>query len=760
MGILAANILILGLLALPSDQTSLPWSLDVHFSRYGQTLSSDEPAFDREGDGKDELVADNLEDSHLIYDQKGAVLAQIPALWAKMRSFVGAHDLNGDGKKDPVFIYVSATGTTFVEARDPYREILRFVLFPLPGIEVSEGWAPGIYNAVFLDVNEDGKKDLIQPISAGYELRPRGLFAMDLETGNLLWKYVTGPGPWKVILSDLTSDGSEEIILLAWAPCNGAEAGGFDDCSSRIFVLSKKGELLYEMEIGEEATLPEVVCSDVDLDGRIEIVVSARGGLAGHAAPNSIFIIDGATGHIEYLTKIETKFYGLEVFDLNRDGKPDILVGAEDGRLRMFDASLTARLTRSFGDSLIELLDILDLDGNGTPEVLLRSGQNDLLILNEQFETIASQPIGPSFGFYPVKNGRKYRLAVSVANMFTIYDIRKPLPIAGSPIVSTVLAVSVFLMVLFLWFLFLRSAILSRFSSSAPFPLLSLGRRGRVTVANEKARLLVGDRDPSSLEMSSKEFPFSAHSFTILGRKYFMLEDIRTRDKGERAVAWAGMAQRLAHAFKNPLSVLILTVQRLGSRLEGEELQSYVTALTEVHQKLRQRIDGFMRFLSLTGPELVPTDLGKLLSDLKARYQPGLPEGVSLALDIGPDMSLVPADQAQLRDALTNIVDNALAAVGSQGNVTIRAVREERIAEGGSGEPMEVVEIEIADDGPGISNEDQERLFTPYFTRKPSGTGLGLVITKKVIEDHGGTIRIESTEGIGTRVIVDLPVSQ
>jgi len=144
-----------------------------------------------------------------------------------------------------------------------------------------------------------------------------------------------------------------------------------------------------------------------------------------------------------------------------------------------------------------------------------------------------------------------------------------------------------------------------------------------------------------------------------------------------------------------------------------------------------------------------------LLARLKEKLSHNLPPEVKIELILTGQPPLIQADENQLEVAFSNLLDNALAAVGSKGQVTIRVSCDESIRDG-----ERACEIEFADNGPGIPCESQSKIFTPYFTTKPSGSGLGLVIAKKVIEDHGGTIKIESKEGIGTRVVVRIPVRE
>jgi two-component system sensor histidine kinase PilS (NtrC family) len=108
-----------------------------------------------------------------------------------------------------------------------------------------------------------------------------------------------------------------------------------------------------------------------------------------------------------------------------------------------------------------------------------------------------------------------------------------------------------------------------------------------------------------------------------------------------------------------------------------------------------------------------------------------------------------PADAGQVRQALVNLIRNGLDATAGGGRVLVGAATQERRAV-----------ITVADDGPGLSQEQRARLFTPGFTTKPEGSGLGLTIVERIVNDHGGTIDVRSAPGQGTTFTIRLPLQR
>jgi signal transduction histidine kinase len=129
-------------------------------------------------------------------------------------------------------------------------------------------------------------------------------------------------------------------------------------------------------------------------------------------------------------------------------------------------------------------------------------------------------------------------------------------------------------------------------------------------------------------------------------------------------------------------------------------------------------------------------------------YQPALPPGVRLSVEVLDGVPAVMADRRLLERAVVNLLENALQAVGEDGSIRVRL----RSAEDGRR-----AEIEIEDSGTGIDPAVKDRLFEPFFSTKTSGSGLGLALVKRIAEDHGGGVSLETAPGQGTRAILWLP---
>jgi signal transduction histidine kinase len=224
--------------------------------------------------------------------------------------------------------------------------------------------------------------------------------------------------------------------------------------------------------------------------------------------------------------------------------------------------------------------------------------------------------------------------------------------------------------------------------------------------------------------------------------------------QSERVAAWRELARRLAHELKNPLFPLQLTVENLvrARALSAEEFDEVfresTTTLGMEIANLKAIIGRFSDFSKMPKPELERIDAKDVVERVRSLYEGAASREaeIEFATEIAGEPMAMMVDPELLHRALSNLVLNAMDAMPNGGKLTISArLRGPNI------------EIKVADMGEGLTQEECERLFTPYYTTKLHGTGLGLAIVQSVVADHGGTIAVESGEGGGATFIITLP---
>ncbi|MCL1925981.1 MAG: ATP-binding protein [Syntrophorhabdaceae bacterium] len=221
-------------------------------------------------------------------------------------------------------------------------------------------------------------------------------------------------------------------------------------------------------------------------------------------------------------------------------------------------------------------------------------------------------------------------------------------------------------------------------------------------------------------------------------------DDLTQTMRLQRVLAWREVARRIAHDIKNPLTPIQLSAERLQRRYAGahesdpvfKELNQAI--LAEV-AALKRLVDEFTLFARMPSPLLAEGDLAEAVHQFVEMYRTSNP-------DIQWEFSSqkLPSawfDADQIRRALTNLFENAIAVLDGKGRIDVACAYD--VAQG-------KICISVADDGPGISEEDKERIFEPYFSRREGGTGLGLAIVSAIATDHGGAVRVRGNEPRGS----------
>ena len=240
-------------------------------------------------------------------------------------------------------------------------------------------------------------------------------------------------------------------------------------------------------------------------------------------------------------------------------------------------------------------------------------------------------------------------------------------------------------------------------------------------------------------------------------------DDVTELVSAQRMAAWGDVARRVAHEIKNPLTPIQLSAERVRRKFgklaqteaDREALAQYTDVIIRQTGDLRRIVDEFSRFARMPEPDRHETDLAKLLRDAVLIQQDALGEALIADLPDRPVMAAI--DAGMIHQALTNLLKNAGESVTEQGEKAepgwTPLVQVEMTAQ-----PDRAV-IRITDNGLGLP-PDRARLFEPYVTMKSGGTGLGLPIVKKIIEEHGGTLTLTDTLPRGATAEIRLPLDR
>jgi len=219
----------------------------------------------------------------------------------------------------------------------------------------------------------------------------------------------------------------------------------------------------------------------------------------------------------------------------------------------------------------------------------------------------------------------------------------------------------------------------------------------------------------------------------------------------QRALAWQEVAKRIAHEIKNPLTPIRLSAERLLKKWNDKSpdfediLNRSTRTIVQEVNSLRSLVDEFSRFGKMPKISLEPTDIRSIIEEVVELYS-NL-KAVEIIPSLDSEIPEIDIDKKQIKMALINLIDNAVQAKTEKIwlNVLYNRI-------------MDLIRIEVIDDGAGINEADKDKLFFPYFSTKKEGTGLGLAIVNSIISKHRGYIRVQDNKPKGTQFIIELPL--
>jgi PAS domain S-box-containing protein len=237
-----------------------------------------------------------------------------------------------------------------------------------------------------------------------------------------------------------------------------------------------------------------------------------------------------------------------------------------------------------------------------------------------------------------------------------------------------------------------------------------------------------------------------------------VLEDTSELLRAQKAAAWHEVARRVAHEIKNPLTPIALSAERIIRQLDRLALPPDNTrvigecaaTISKSVESVKTLVDEFWQYARFPAAHPSRCDLNEVVETALAVFA-GRLDGIEIRTQLAPGLPPVNVDPEQFKRVVVNLVDNAAEAMQDS------LVKKLFVAtQAGAADTVELV---ITDTGCGVTPEDREKLFLPYFSTKGRGTGLGLAIVNHILTDHNSTIRVEDNQPAGARFIVEVPVA-
>jgi two-component system nitrogen regulation sensor histidine kinase GlnL len=258
--------------------------------------------------------------------------------------------------------------------------------------------------------------------------------------------------------------------------------------------------------------------------------------------------------------------------------------------------------------------------------------------------------------------------------------------------------------------------------------------------------LLDSDGNPSGVIVLLKE---------ISGIRLLEVDSIRK----DRLAIIGTFAAGIAHEVRNPLGGIKGAAQLLSRSGKDKDIDEYTKIIVRETDRLNNILEDILNFANPKDLKLKAINIHEVL-DSAMKMVP-LPKDISILLEYDPSLPPILGDNEQLTQVFINLIKNAAEAIDKSGEVKIltRMVTDFHLIESGY-KGIKIASIEIRDNGCGIPSDNLDKIFTPFFTTKPKGTGLGIALSFRIIKEHGGFFRIESSLDKGTNVFIYLPIAE
>jgi signal transduction histidine kinase len=380
------------------------------------------------------------------------------------------------------------------------------------------------------------------------------------------------------------------------------------------------------------------------------------------------------------------------------------------------------------------------------------AGENGLILASSNPARVGT-PLSGKQDLRALRRAPPLDRLVAILGSRTDYETRVKLGIAGqeNPVFQIQVLVSPIL---------LRAAIVPELENAALAALLALAAAAALAYAAARIamrplariehlldRMISGDATElpplEDRELAAVESKLSLVGAQVSGAR---------RDASQMRSAMSSIARGVAHEFKNPLNAIALRLELLRGRVaeEAPEAESDIDVLSQEVARLDRVVKTFLDLSRPLTLERAAVQAGQLASDVMELVQPEAEQlGIETELVQSQEPVIVWADEDLLRQALLNVVKNALDAMPGGGRLRVTVAR--RPGEG---------EIAVSDTGPGIPKEIRDRIFDPYFTTKVRGSGIGLALTMRALQLHGGAVEVESEPGQGSTFRLRLPAEQ
>ncbi len=724
-------------------------------------------------------------------------------------------DYNND-MHDEVYFFTKANDSLFLYAFDPrfrnqflcYRQFITRA--PRPNPHPQKIWDIYMPEAYFWDSNNDGFKECYILLHTGFSLQPRGIVRFDLKK-----KKITATSPpmtaqfGTAIFHDLNGDNKPEIIIKNCnAPGNSQPNIPFSDHNSYLLVFDLDLNFYFEPKIFPlfRSGVNNIVWP---INGKNYIVTAYN--YSGNLSINSKLLLYDEQGNL-IRERIFPSGVHLTPFMLKNKAKPNklVLLYKSKKQIDVLDVNFKTIKQISLPFLPISILKQIDLDGDLQDELLIIA-MNRYVILEKDFKTytVLPQPVPQLVTdviSFPKQGQQGSEIFIQQKDHFYLYSYQINPIFFWRYGLYGLLWLGIYFILLALFIVYQKVSAnrqmhhhLFQFSNNGICLInprgqlyflngnferhLNLSRHITPNLSFEEAleeqpevvrliRALIKNRKFVEKEITFKKFNKNKsilfRGITLPGLfkipAGFLIETFRlSSDTADRKyLEWSKTAKKMAHDIKSPLAAVQLATHTIHKKIENllpekkGSLEDDFKSLDEELDRIRQMTNYFLRYIDIEKLNYQWFSLKEICEHTIQKFQHFLNENLQIKLKLDEEHDVLWGDPGKISSVLQVIIENAIEAMEYQGQIIISSARTELPDE----YFKSYIEITITDNGPGIPAEHLEHIFEPFYTTKPKGTGMGLTLTKKIIEEHNGKIEITSKPNFFTQVSIFLPFKE
>ncbi len=717
-------------------------------------------------------------------------------------------DINDD-KYDDVIVFAQENDSLFLFAIDVKNSennlgkflINRSFLLKKGDLEKKLPWDIYYNYHHIIDIDNDGKNELLFTVVSGYSKAPRGIYLYNFAQQKIIHRYETNATLLDMDFMDLTGDNKKEIIVSTYASNNFNKSVRQSDAYSWIFVFDANLNPLFP---------PKKLYGFTSGFKAIGVKEKNNSYILG------FFSDTGKSNEPAKLVKIDSKGNIFKTLILSSSGKWDIkfyriqddsvIIIATNKSNNIYRYSKHFKLLRSisFPKKLI-FYDHIDLNHDGTAELIAVS-PFELLVYDANLHMLARTNIRTGNPHILVSIGNRgdfinKTIGLSTYGFQAIYNYKHVPFFKNKRII--IIFLNGLLLVLFLLYFYSQGSKISIKLKSLQLiqrtlnkGLLIIDDKGKIMYNNTMFLKLLNINESfkskSNYNMvlsnhaeiidliqeamktkneKKKTLKINGISHNIYISPYYIwpgcvsgywieLNKI-TNHIDEKTKIWLNTIKKLAHDIKTPLSNIEVGVRTVKDSINQTRLKTKNLLMEDLDvlsyevKRISNVIGNFLKFVNLEKPNFQHSDIHQCILKSVSNFDAYWKNNFTIDLEFDQNIPLFYFDPQQIEMVFNNLIKNSLDALHNHGKIIIRTnFLQDEISEIIS----QFCEIEITDNGPGIAPEKQKDIFNPNFSDKENGSGIGLTIVKKIIEDHKGEIKVFSTPGIGTTFRILLPI--